>query len=220
MAPFSETHDILIDVVNTWTIPYSQSDKIGDMQLDNDPLNITYVEEEVEDRFLGELREIYNETPNPESPTGWDEFWNVEWFHTYPDQYTAFVLPADQLYLVTLAWYAPEAEITLWDADPNGVPVADWTNERVKFWYDPADNTDIYINRIGEGEPTDPEWMTDMALYYDMASHGGNGNDIIEVDEVIQAIMDYIGDVYPFGPTGPGTPFDKNGLITYILAFL
>jgi len=219
MAPFSETHDILKDVVNTWDTPYSQSDKIGDMQLDKDPLSITYVEESVEDRFLGNVTEIYNETVNASSPIGEDEFWNVEWFHTYPDQYTAFVLPADQLYLVTLAWYAPEAEITLWDADPNGVPVADWTNERVKFWYDPADNTDIYINRIGEGEPAEPEWMTDMALYYDMASHGGNGNDLIEVDEVIHAIMDYIGDEYPFPPTGPGAPFNKDGLIAYILDF-
>jgi len=220
MAPFSETHDILKDVVNTWTVPHSQSDKIGKMDFDKDPLNITYVEESVEDRFLGELREIYNETVNESSPTGWDEFWNVEWFHTYPEQYTAFVLPADQLYLVTLAWYAPEAEITLWDADPNGVPVASWTTERVKFWYDPADNTDIYINRIGEGEPAEPEWMTNITLYYDMASNGGNGNGLIDVDEVILAIMDYIGDEYPFGQPSDPDPFNKNGLIAYILAFL
>jgi hypothetical protein len=220
MAPFSETHDILKDVVNTWTVPLSQLDKVGEMDPDKDPLIITYVEEDVEDRFLGELKEIYNETENRTSPTGWNEFWNVEWFHTYPEQYTAFVLPADQLYLVTLAWYAPEAEITLWDADPNGVPVASWINERVKFWYDPADNTDIYINRIGEGEPEEPAWMTDMALYYDMATYGGNGNGLIEVDEVIQAIMDYIGDVYPFGQPSDPDPFNKTGLIAYILDFL
>jgi len=104
-------------------------------------LKITYVEEGEEERFKGELKEIYNETCEHE------EFWNVEWFHTQPQQYTAFVMPEDQLYLMTLAWYAPESSIHIWNHEPDR-PVAYYTGERVKFWYDPADNTDIYVNRI------------------------------------------------------------------------
>jgi hypothetical protein len=216
MPPFNMNHDIVIDVQPTWTRPYSQQDKIGAKGEDRPPLVITYIEEDVEARFRGELKEIYNE-----SDILFDEFWELEWFHTYPEQYTAFVMPEEQgLYMMTLAWYAPEAETTLWNHNPDG-PKDWWTYERVKFWYDPADNRDIYINRIGEGEPADPEWMTDIALYYDIASHGGNGNgglvDENDVDEVIQAIMDYINDMGPFADPAL---FDKGDLITYIMDYL
>ncbi len=140
MSPFNMNHEVIVDVQNFWTWPYSQQDKIGPKQ-EREALNITYVEEGEEERFKGELKEIYNETCEHE------EFWNVEWFHTQPQQYTAFVMPEDQLYLMTLAWYAPESCITIWNHEPDR-PAAYYTGERVKFWYYPADNTDIYVNRI------------------------------------------------------------------------
>ena len=218
MPPFNMNHDIVIDVQPTWTRPYSQQDKIGAKREDRPPLVITYVEEDVEARFRGELKEIYNE-----SDILFDEFWELEWFHTYPEQYTAFVMPKEQgLYLMTLAWYAPEAETTIWDGMGEEEPIAINNGDRVKFWYDPADNRDIYVNRIGEGEPADPEWMTDITLYYDMDSHGGNGNgglvDENDVGEVIQAIMDYINDAYPF--VGDPALFGKSDLIDYIMDYL
>ena len=167
MSPFNMNHEVMVDVHDVqdfWTIPYSQQDKIGTKQ-ERGALNITYVEEGEEERFKGELKEIYNETylvdgenikafcgkPTPtETPPQkkhLKEFWMLEWFHTQPQQYTAFVMPEDQLYLMTLAWYAPESCITIWNHEP-AIPAAYYTGERVKFWYDPANNTDIYVNRV------------------------------------------------------------------------
>ena len=85
-----------------------------------------------------------------------DEKWVLEWFHTYPEQYTAFTLPEGELYLMTLAWFAPEAKTKIWDGDPAGA-IASYTGDRAKFWYDPADQTDIYINRIPAHEPDQPD---------------------------------------------------------------
>ncbi len=139
MPPFNMDHEIIVDVQNTWTLPRSQQEKIGPKARIR-ALNITYVEEGEEERFKGELKEIYNETYL-------EEFWNLEWFHTQPQQYTAFVMPEGQLYLMTLAWYAPESYITIWNHELS-IPAAYYTGERVKFWYNPANNTDIYVNRV------------------------------------------------------------------------
>jgi hypothetical protein len=210
MPPFNMDHEILIDVQTGWgAIPTSQQAKIGPKEL-RGPLEITYVDEDVEERFAGELREIYNETHNASTGIE-DEYWNVEWFFTQPWQYTAFVMPDDQLYMLTLAWYAPEAEITIWDHDTTA-PMRSYTGERVKFWYDPADNTDIYVNKVGAAPPAPT-----VKGYYDRASYGGNGNDLIDLQELVNAIMDYLNDVYPFGTDGP---FDKGDLISYIEAYI
>ena len=220
MSPFNQDHEILVDVQPGWgAIPHSQQAKIGH-KVPVVPLNITYVDEDKEWRFLGELKEIYNETDEP-----WplkEEYWNVEWFHTQPMQYTAFVMPEGQgLYLMTLAWYAPEAEITIWDHNPDG-PYDDYTYERVKFWYDPADNTDIYINRVGDI----PEEEITIVDWYNMASYGGDGIPWISSDEVINAVMDYLtADTDPTPEDNPFTPgsdpyFTKDDLLNYILAYL
>jgi len=213
MSPFNQNHEILIDVQAGWGVPpMTQRDKIG-KKVPVSPLNISYVEEDKEWRFLGELKEIYNESYN--ESTGMEyEFWNVEWFHTLPMQYTAFVMPEGQgLYLMTLAWVAPEAEITLWDGV--SVPVGNWTGERVKFWYDPADNTDIYINRVGDI----PEEEVTIADWYNMAGNGGDGIPWISSDEVINAVMDYLQDAGPFAP-GSDPHFVKDDLLNYILDYL
>jgi len=207
MPPFNEEHEIMVDVQTMWTRPYSQQDKIGPKET-RPALNITYVEEGEEERFKGELKEIYNETCN-------NEFWMTEWFHTKPQQYTEFVLqPKAERYLVTLGWYAPESVIHIWDDDPDG-PIVKKTGERVKFWYTPLDNTDIYVNRVGiagEEEQT-------LKGYYDTLLYVGDGDGEIDIGEVIQAILDYLEEPpkYPFEPVGP---FTVDDLIHYVLEYL
>ena len=216
LTPFNEWHEILVDVQSGWgAIPHTQQAKIGP-KVPVEPLNITYVDEDEEWRFLGELKEIYNESYNASAvPPVEEEYWNVEWFHTKPMQYTAFVMPEGQgLYLMTLAWYAPEAEITIWDHNPEG-PSYHGTDSRVKFWYDPADNTDIYINRVGDI----PEEAVTIADWYNMASHDGDGIPWISSDEVINAVMDYLQDAGPFAP-GSDPHFIKDDLLNYILDYL
>jgi len=146
MPPFNQNHDVVIDVQVSWTRPYSQQDKIGPLIL-RPPMEITWMVEDVDPRFKIALKEIYriNEI------TG-DAFWAEEWFWTQPWQYTAFVVPVGELYLMTLAWYAPESEITIWNND-SAEPASSYTGERVKFWYDPMDDTDIYVNRLGVSPP-------------------------------------------------------------------
>ena len=95
-------------------------------------------------RLLVEKTSQIVSTPQ-EVPPG-DEFWATEWFQTYPDQYTQFVLPSDQKYLTTLSWFAPESSIHLWDNDVN-TPLAAWEGERVKFIHDPANRQDdLYLD--------------------------------------------------------------------------
>jgi len=221
MPPFNEEHEIIVDVQPTWTRPYSQQDKIGDKKT-RPALKIHYFDEGEEMRFKGELKEIYNETcidPCVDGPSGCcmeeEEKWMLEWFHTKPQQYTSFVLPEDGgLYLVTLGWYAPESEITIWDNDPEG-PMLNYTYERVKFLYDPADNTDLYVNRKGDAEPPVPPTI---AEYYDRVLNGGDGGGDVDLDEVVNAILDYLHDGEPF-PMPPGL-FTKGDLIDYVLDYL
>ena len=206
MPPFNMDHEIFIDVQTSWTRPYSQQDKIGP-KMPSPLLEITWLDETIELRFKGALKEIYCENES----TG-DEFWTEEWFWTKPWQYTAFVMPEGQgLYLMTLAWYAPGSEITIWNNDSNG-PASYYTGERVKFWYDPADNTDLYVNRVGEIPP--PPTIEE---YYDRASNGGNGDGEIDFEELLNALLDYSDEVYPFGINGL---FDKDDLCDYLLAFI
>ena len=139
MSPFNQPHEIIVDVLSTQDIPQHQLEKVGE-KVPRPPLEITYVTESIEPRFTGSLLEILKEDCEY-------EHWVVEWFHTYPEQYTAFVVPEGELYLMTLAWYAPEAETTIWNGDPD-CPISSYTGDRAKFWYDPADPTDIYVNRI------------------------------------------------------------------------
>jgi hypothetical protein len=198
MPQYNMNHCIAQDVQTEWTYV-----KVG--PLVNAPeLNISYVKETREPRFKGELKEILGEP-------GWypwgdrsEEGWFIEHFETIPRQYTAFKLPEGHgLYLVTSAFEAPESEWELLD----GTELDSGTGSRLKFWYNPADNTDIYVNRYG-GSATEPETISE---YYD------NGDGTIDLDEIIDAIMDYLNNVYPFGFDGR---FDLDDLIDYIMEFL
>ncbi len=200
MSPFNMYHEIMVDVLKTHTY-----NKIGVKQA-RGPLVIKYKEETEETRFKGRLKEIYWELSENEGPE--EEFWTEEWFWTYPWQYTSFVLPDDQLYLVTLAWKAPEGMAVIWDGDGSSEPVAVMENTRVKFWYDPADKTDLYVNRLGAGTPT----PTTVTSYYD-----DDGDGKIDLEELVSAIWNYLDDGYPFGPDGQ---FDKPDLVQYLQTYV
>ena len=198
MSPFNQPHEVIVDVLSTQNIPQHQLEKVGE-KVPRPPLEITYVAESIEPRFEGSLLEILHEDYNNGA-----ESWVVEWFHTYPEQYTAFVVPEGELYLMTLAWHAPEAETTIWDGNPYW-PIANYTEDRAKFWYDPADPTDIYVNRIDAGvEPDEPdpidEWDT-------------SGNGVIEKAELKVAILSYL-------QTPIGTVPTRDDLKILILDYL
>ena len=197
-APFCMDHEILVDILPTQSIPQNQQDKIG-KKVPRPPLVINYTEEDIEPRFKGSLLEILDEPmklgPNfmVDSCELTDEQWMVEWFHTYPEQYTAFRLPAGELYLMTLGWFAPEAETTIWDCDPDG-PIKTKTGDRAKFWYDPTDPTDIYVTKTDGGGPVTPVCKGDST-----------GDDYIDFDD----FMDFL-DAYEkhSGETGYNEVFD------------
>jgi PKD repeat protein len=195
LPPFNAPHEIIVDVQSSWTVPESMEDKIGP-KIPRPAMAITYTEEDVEERFKGELKEIYFETgegvcscePGQTVCLPCDEehkeMWISEWFYTYPDQYTVFDLPVGELYLMTLSWYAPEASYHIWDGGyGNEMPLAHGTGNRVKFWYDPADPTDIYVNYVNPPTP-EPCEMYDT-----------NGNGTIEKSEAVQAVNDYFADL-------------------------
>lgn len=101
-----------------------------------------YVRELPNPQFRGQLLELYAEDLGvyPEA-----EYWYAERFEVQPNQYTEFVFPdisetrtgasTPDLYLLTSAFWAPQADYRLWIQDQS-TPLV-WTGDRVKFWYDP-----------------------------------------------------------------------------------
>ena len=211
MPQFNMNHTILLDIQKDWTIPEVRADKIG-AKMDAPALNITYVCEEEEERFHGELKEIYYEYSRRGEEV---ETWMSEWYQTIPYQYTGFDLPKGHgLYMVTSAFEAPEAFWALWDGYDD--PITMDTYARLKYWFDPDDYTDIYVNKPPKiEEPTIIEW-------YDRAVNGGNGdgNVCYDTDEAVNAILDYL--AYGTGryPFGPDEIFDETDLRTLISTYL
>jgi|GEM_PF-3000917 len=134
MPPFNMQHEIIVDILET-----QDRAKIGN-KIEARPLEITYIRETKEKRFVGELKEIYNQTGNKEA-------WVVEWFNTMPFQYTEFVLPSGQKYLVTTGFRAPESVTSVWDGDVSGneTPIV-IKGDRLKFWHDASIAKGLYIN--------------------------------------------------------------------------
>ena len=108
---------------------------------------LRYVDEDANPQFLGELKEKYGEITATTTIT---EFWYVEQWWTRPWEYTEFVLPDIQdetdLYLLTSAFTAPQAEYRQWVQDAGS---QDWTGDRVKFWFDPAEGGKKYKGATG-----------------------------------------------------------------------
>ncbi|MDD3043678.1 MAG: dockerin type I repeat-containing protein, partial [Methanosarcinaceae archaeon] len=126
------------------------------------------------------LKEIYKESYENDQEI---ESWVLEWFYTYPDQYTEFVLPEGELYLMTLSWFAPESCIHIWDGDPIG-PIDAWQGERVKFWHDPCITDDLYVNSI-PGTSNNPPEPPVSGLCGDV-----NGDETVDIQDVI-ALINY-----------------------------
>ena len=203
MPQYNMNHTLVLDVQDTWS-----HDKIGPVMA-APPLEITYVSETEEERFHGELKEIYWETEDV-------EHWTIEWFQTIPYHYTGFLLPSDQgLYMVTSAFYAPEAAVHVWDNNEND-PLVTGTGARLKWWFDPLDSTDLYVNP----PPVHHVWT--IVEWYDQPAHGGNGDGDVCDDEMefVNAVLDYI---FAFGtgayPFGEGGIFDYNDMAELILEY-
>jgi hypothetical protein len=148
---------------------FYDSDCRGELIKPVRPLEVRIVDEDREPQFLGELKEKYwEEIARPP-----EEVWQTEQWHTVPDQYTEVQLPQGQKYLLTSDWESDESRVhyyTCCDDWPDpmeqchpDIPspntfLPDCTNQspyfeatsrqplRVKFWYDPADTRDIYVN--------------------------------------------------------------------------
>ena len=161
MPPFNFEHTVRADVQEGW-LPATTLHAlkyVGGFLKNKPAMNITIVSESTEEEFIGELKEVYDEYPA-------NEVWKTMWFDTLPNAYTEFSLPAGQKYLLTSDWRAPQGvyqfvnfltgqpiPANIGAADP-GLPtdvnpaaaVAPLFQNRVKFWYDPTDTTDLYVN--------------------------------------------------------------------------
>jgi len=164
---------------------------------DQDEMYLTYVRETENPQFLGELKEKYADM-GMITDTIRPEFWYVEQWRTLPSEYTEFVLPDireaitgvddPDLYLLTSAFTAPQAEYLYWIQD---VASPLWYNlssgfahlegedtitaelpgcePRVKLWFNPAVGGKKYKNDTGlriygfENEGAGTSFITDTA---------------------------------------------------------
>ncbi|NLS77400.1 MAG: hypothetical protein GXY76_09105 [Chloroflexi bacterium] len=116
-----------------------------------------YVREVDNPQYTGQLLELYGEEMVGDAEEL--EYWYAMRYHTMPDQYTEFVFPdiaesrtgADDpdLYLLTSAFYAPQAEYERWIQSQTTGVYEQWTNDRVKFWFDPAIGGKKYKDELG-----------------------------------------------------------------------
>jgi len=181
MAPFNMDHTVHEDVLNYQSRPQNMEDKLGTIK-DASALDVRYYEEDIEDRFHGELKEIYNEQDGIES-------WMIEWFQTMPKQYTAFNIDqrfSGEKWLLTSAFYAPESNIQMWNGGADNGPMFTKIGERVKFWFDDSyeplyiDNGELRVfGTYGKGpgdhdfidpesglKPENPPYTNPMGPFY------------------------------------------------------
>ena len=92
----------------------------------------------------------------PLPPPNKSEFWVVEWFHTQPEQYTEFLLPEDQKYMITSGFVAPEAHTLIWDGVKEKKPIVVKDGDRLKYWQDPEMKIDLYVNGGASATNTAP----------------------------------------------------------------
>jgi uncharacterized protein YciU (UPF0263 family) len=180
LPPFNMNHDMVDDIdIPLWTSASEERDwtrqdyagteldpdgdgnwiayDVNERVIDNlDPLEVTYISEQVEERYSTNLLEKLRED--------WEvgglitESWTKLDIQSLPDQYTEFVLPAlpdyytlpiagdwpvalDGDYLITTSWIAPQATGDLYDHKRGTIP-GDPTEQRVAFSYDPKDGED------------------------------------------------------------------------------
>jgi hypothetical protein len=144
--PFNMVHDIVDDIAQQPSyFPLDVEDRIIGPYA---PLEVYYVSEAIEPRYSTNLLEILNETLYYDRPPVED--WIKYDVITRPDQYTEFVLPADEGrrtstlrndYLITTSFLANNSIGDSELGDPRfNIP-------RMAFIFDAMDNTGIYINK-------------------------------------------------------------------------
>ena len=215
LPPFNYEHTILLDVQPEWsepvvyiggiqthTIPITQMGNWGTPEDGND--HIYYIEEARNPQFTGELLEKYNQN---EEVWPIEEWWYAEQWHTLPDEYTEFSLPAGHgLYLLTSAFWSQQS---VWrdcyqDTGCSGTGVG-WN--RVKFWYDGTCNmTKIYKDNEG------------IKVY---GEHGIGAGAVGITDPLTGQVVEnppYTDPLAPFNPQNPQAP--RKDSITFNPAYM
>ena len=223
LPPFNYEHTILLDVQPEWsepvqyiggiqthTIPITQMGNWGTPEDGND--HIYYIEEARNPQFTGELLEKYNQDILSNGEVGVeqiheDEWWYAEQWHTLPDEYTEFSLPAGHgLYLLTSAFWSQQS---VWrdcyqDTGCFGTGVG-WN--RVKFWYDGTCNmTKIYKDNEG------------IKVY---GEHGIGAGAVGITDPLTGQVVEnppYTDPLAPFNPQNPEAP--RKDSITFNPAYM
>lgn len=173
MPPFNTKHTRRADITR---LEFVRPGEIGDPEIEDfgavenldcmgdieggSPVEVQIVEETREPQFRGSLGEIFLYSAEEGTAS-----FGSETFNTLPDEYTDLGLaPADQLYLLTSSWRSDQSQVFFYacrssgiqtsDDEPPSQFIQDLANAvfnqfglRVKFWYDPNDNEDIYVNR-------------------------------------------------------------------------
>jgi hypothetical protein len=175
MPPFNFRHTRLEDIQRLQEgefadLSFYADGCAGDVEANVDPLLIEIVDEDRDEQLFGELKEKYWEREDEVI----EEIWVTEQFHIVPDRYTDLALPAGQLYLLTSDWQSDQSWLHFYGCHPaDGTLTQDqlsaWhpdipaTNAvlpglrpffaadeasplRVKFWYDPEGDDDLYKN--------------------------------------------------------------------------
>jgi PKD repeat protein len=181
MPPFNYQHTVREDIVRlpeTWNNPdplafpanraeltfgndaYMETadpECIGALLTPRPPLAITIVDEAREPQFRGDLKELwyYNSGANP---ARWE--WRLTEYRTQPDKYTELHFPDGELVLMTTDWWWWNVyEDFYCDQYLSPVGGANGPDVRTKFWYDPTDPKDIYINTTAVAGPPNADFV-------------------------------------------------------------
>lgn len=189
MPPFNFEHTGRKDIQDGWLPPEILMDPLGFMgpvEKHKAALNATIVEEDIEEQFLGDLKELYadNTTDDLNNHT---ESWYKLVFWTTPFRYTDIRINApDEKYLMKLGWWAPQGifQTVNFDndrnnSDPDFVKLSTCDvndaldgnspclTPNVKFWYDINDTTDLYVNSKSVGLVNVHGFVNDVAGKFD-----------------------------------------------------
>ncbi len=154
LPPFNYEHTARTDIQDGWLPPRVLEDPLGYMgpvEKHKGALDITIVDEDIDHQFLGDIKEIYTEVNTTEySIYNMSESWSTGTFWTAPFRYTELrINQPEEKYLLKLDWLAPQGlfQVVNFNND-NDVMLAPegLIQPKVKFWYDPEDTNDLYIN--------------------------------------------------------------------------
>jgi len=156
------------------------------------PLEIMWVEEDIEPRFHTNLLEILKEP---------QEIWQWIHIHIMPDAYTEMCypeLPDAAVCSPPTTWHGDFLLVSSWEA-PNSC------GDRMKFAYDATDSTDIYVN-----EQEDDDWGAENVC--------GNNSVRIYGEGDKDAAFPYVDPEGPFNKLSADAP--RKDFVTFNPAFI